>query len=101
MDLIGLDGGLGTAVEVVEELDGAVGELDDGEVGARLLDDREGVGDWGCIVKEPCIECLDLKRFASADELILTECVGAHLAGVDGLVAVRAVECPTDDLLRL
>ena len=45
VDLVGLRGGQRTAVEVVVELDGAVGELDNGEVGARLLDDGERVGD--------------------------------------------------------
>ena len=101
MDLIGLEGWLGTAEEVVAELDGAVGELDDGEVGAGLVDDGEGVGNGGCIVAEPCVECVDMKRLACDDELILVEGVGMHQAGVDDLVGVGANERPTDDLLRL
>ena len=45
VDLVGLRGGQRTAVEVEVELDGAVGELNYGEIGARLLDDGERVGD--------------------------------------------------------
>ena len=42
-----------------------------------------------------------MKRLVGEDEFVLTERVGTHLIGVDGLVGVGTVECPTDNLLRL
>ena len=60
------------------ELEGAVGKLEDREVGAGLFDDVQDIGDGRCIIAEPCIEGFDLEGSAGEDELVLVEQVGTH-----------------------